>query len=219
MCFHRRISHTINTARRNFRWNLLFRVYTTIITLALVTQSMAPSGWACPQDSYTVYSPLDDGSGGTLRAAIEFINTNPGDDTVYFNITNCPGGVCTIALSSPLPDITSVTGSLIDGYTQPNAAPASGTSPASIKIVVNGNGNNCFTISGVEHTIQGLAIQNCGVGVRIQGSGAIGNVIAGNHIGTNASGDISAGNTHAGVWITRAHMATPSAAMSLPSVT
>jgi len=101
---------------------------------------------------------------------------------------------------APLPTLTNVVGLIIDGYTQPGAEPPDGSNPAELKIVIDGNGSNCFVITGAQHLIRGLVIQSCYHGVEITGSNATDNVIAGNHIGTDVYGSTAAGNRH-GVYI------------------
>ena len=60
-----------------------------------------------------------DSGPGSLRQAITDANTNPGLDTICFNI---PGaGVQTIAPLSALPPISDPV--IIDGYSQPGASP------------------------------------------------------------------------------------------------
>src|SRR5262245_4235227 len=61
----------------------------------------------------TVHSLADDGP-ETLRRAIIAANTNPGPDTIEFDIDNASPGVNTIALLSALPAITDPV--TIDGY-------------------------------------------------------------------------------------------------------
>src|SRR5262245_8777850 len=77
-----------------------------------------------PGSTIVVDNTVDPGDGicaspgCTLREAITAANTNPGADTIVFNIPG--GGVHTISPTSSLPEITeSVT---IDGYTQPGAS-------------------------------------------------------------------------------------------------
>src|SRR4030095_14131028 len=61
-------------------------------------------------NTYTVTSTADSGV-GTLRQAILDANTNPGADTIAFNIVG--SGVHTIAVASALPTITGPT--TVDG--------------------------------------------------------------------------------------------------------
>jgi hypothetical protein len=148
----------------------------------------------------------------TLRAAIEESNDTSGTDTINFKI----GGtapVKTINVGSSglqaLPDITDPV--TINGYTQPGAS--ANTLPtgndAVLKIELNGTNAGTFSdgllITASNSTIKGLVI-NCFFdnGVQIDGSGATGNKIEGNFIGTNASGSAALANGNAGVDISNA---------------
>ncbi|MDQ3537382.1 MAG: hypothetical protein M3415_01080, partial [Actinomycetota bacterium] len=130
----------------------------------------------------------------TLRAAIEEANALAGANTVNFAIGT---GLKTITLKSRLPTLSDVTGpTTIDGYTQPGAAPNTDpvVSNAAIKIQVVGGGEgafDAFTITSPGNVLRGLAVYNSYVGVRIYGSAAVGNVLQGNFIGTNAAGTYS----------------------------
>lgn len=149
--------------------------------------------------TYTVIN-TDDSGLGSLREAITNADANPGADLIQFNIPG--GGVQTINLLSPLPDITETV--TIDGYTQPgsrkntladgnnavllielNGINAGGVDP------VSGNGVAGLRISGTttsDVTVTGLVINRfSGAGIQIFGA-AGGHVISGNFIGTNASG-------------------------------
>lgn len=143
--------------------------------------------------TYTVTTTADSGL-GSLRQAIIDANSNPGTDTIQFNI---PGsGPFVINLSQPLPDITDPV--IIDGYTQSGSSPASTCSGvATIRIVLNGSGAgpsaSGFVLAPGSQgsTIKGLSIINfSGSGIEVL-SGS--NSIVGNFIGINASGG-AAGN-------------------------
>lgn len=135
----------------------------------------------------------------TLREAITAANTNaasgdapagdPGQDVIKFNI---PGsGVQTISPSSALPDITeSIT---IDGYTQPGASANTLAVGSDAVLLIELNGTNvvgffpALTVTAGNSTIKGLVINHFGAfGIYLQIGGS--NTIAGNFIGTNASG-------------------------------
>ena len=147
----------------------------------------------------------------SLRAAIHEANASAGPDTIQFNI---PGaGVHTIQLGNTLPTITDG-GLTIDGYTQPGSQ--KNTDPlisnAAIMIEVKGLGSSltdpatgfdAFKIVSANNRIQGLAIYNVFNHFEISGSGATGNVIAGNFIGSDAGSTfVAPPRTEGGIGIT-----------------
>jgi len=152
---------------------------------------------------YTVTNTNDSGP-GSLRQAIIDDNNNPGPDTINFNISGC-GTVCTIQPTSALPTLTD-DGTTIDGYTQPGAAPATGGTPATLLIEIDGtNAGNSdgFSITSAGNEIKGLVINRFSRdGVRISGSDATGNTVSGNYIGTDVNGTADLGNNSSGVRIT-----------------
>lgn len=172
------------------------------LLLVLVVPMPAVEGRSAPDDTYVVTNTNDIGA-GSLRQAILSANGHAGADAVHFNIpwgaTGCSADVCTIHLASALPILDTVSGLTIDGYTQPYADPPDGSNPAEIKIVIDGDGFDCFVVTGANHLIRGLVVQDCGYGFDIRGSNATANVIAGNHIGTDVDGLNAVGNFHAGV--------------------
>jgi hypothetical protein len=125
----------------------------------------------------------------TLRAAIQQANKTPGADTIEFDI---PGtGVATIAPASELPVITGPV--TVNGYSQPGAKPNAKAvgSDAVLKIMLSGakNFGSGLQISAANSTVKGLVINQWSyTGVRIDGSGATGNRITGNYIGTDPDG-------------------------------
>src|SRR5215472_12887811 len=140
---------------------------------------------------------------GSLRKAIVDANSNPGPDSITFNI---PGsGVHTIAPISPLPAITDPL--TIDGYTQPgaNANTLAVGSDAVLQIELSGASAKSpagLSISAGNSTIRGLVINRFNFyGIYLQTNG--GNVIAGNYIGTDTTGTTSfpAPNNGSGIFI------------------
>lgn len=141
--------------------------------------------------TYVVTSTADSGA-GSLRQAILDANSNPGLDTITFNI---PGtGTHTITPVSALPTITDPV--IIDGTTQPGF---SGTP----LIELNGTSAGAstgLTLQTGNSTIRGLAInrfQSDGIDIISGGT----NVIAGNFIGTDTSGLLARGNGFEGVFV------------------
>lgn len=143
------------------------------------------------------------GGGCTLRAAIDAANSNPGLDTITFDIDD--DGPHTIAPSSPLPEITDPV--VIDGYTQMGATPNTlgpkqGTN-AVLMIEIDGSnagdGANGLTLAGGDHVVKGLVINRFGgSGILLKGSeeSTINdlNAVSGNFLGTDVSGETALGN-------------------------
>jgi len=142
---------------------------------------------AAQANTFVVTNTSNSGAGSLVQAIID-ANSNPGPDIITFNI---PGsGVHTISPANQLPPITDPV--TIDGYTQPGAQPNSLAlgSNAVLLIEINGavaNSPAGLTISSGNTTIRGLVINRFNVyGIYIDTNGN--NTIAGNFIGTNASG-------------------------------
>ena len=139
----------------------------------------------------------------TLRAAIQQANYTPGADIINFAI---PGsGVRTISPASLLPTITDTVS--INGYSQPGASPNTlGLgNDAVLKIELSGanapSGAVGLRISASNSTVKGLVVNRWSeTGIYISGSGATGNRVTGNYIGTDASGTQKLGNYY-GVWV------------------
>lgn len=177
-----------------------------LFALAVV---MVLAGAAFPE-TYTVTNTNDTGD-NSLRWAIESANGNSVSDVINFNIPiSDPGydsvtGVFTIQPVSPLPELTEQV--VIDGYTQPGSQPATDVSNAVLMIVLDG-------VSSMGHLgllsidpgasaceIRGLVISNYERnGIFIE-SGANGNVIEGNYIGTDYTGTVGQPNLNCGIFI------------------
>jgi hypothetical protein len=135
---------------------------------------------------YTVNNVADNGAPGTLRTAINNANGSGGLDTIRFNFSV---GVppFTISLTSSLPDITDMV--LIDGYSQTGTSYASGTTPATLAIVIAGNSFDAFRLSDVTNcTIRGIVFNKCNSGVAIVGGGSNNNQVCGNYFGISYDG-------------------------------
>ncbi|MGA2061415.1 MAG: MBG domain-containing protein, partial [Thermoguttaceae bacterium] len=146
--------------------------------------------------TYTVTNTNDSGT-GSLQQAITDANSNLGLDTIAFNIAG--SGVHTITPDSALPFITDPV--VINGYTQSGASAntLSVGDNAVIEIEINGSllsGANGFTLwtGSSGSTISGLAINNFvdNSGIYIKSNS---NVITGNFIGTDPTGQTAAGNS------------------------
>jgi hypothetical protein len=173
------------------------RTFHLLCTVAAIAFSI---GTAAAENIYTV-SNTAEGGPGSLRQAILDANSHAGADTIAFNIPG--GGVQTIAPATELPLITSPV--TIDGYTQPGstANTVAGGDNAVILIELNGSSAgasaNGLTLGpgSTGSIIKGLVINRfAGSGVFIQSDS---NTIAGNFIGTNASGTTALGNSLDGI--------------------
>ena len=150
-------------------------------------------------DSSTSDGVCDDGTvpGSTkctLRAAVQQANAGTGA-VIKFSITG--SGVQTISPDSALPAITKPV--FIDGYSQ------SGASASNVLIELDGTnagaGTNGLTLSGNGSYVRGLAVNRFnGNGIVLQGR-AGGQVLVGNRIGTDDTGETGQGNGAAGVYI------------------
>jgi hypothetical protein len=115
-------------------------------------------------------------------------NTNPGADTIVFNIPG--GGVHTIVLTTWLPNTTDPV--TVDGYTQPGSSPntlplAQGTS-AVLNVEINGAAvilAPCWSYQADGGLIRGLVINRCVQGA-IYATGSVD--LTGNFLGTAAAG-------------------------------
>jgi len=149
----------------------------------------------------------------SLREAVTEANSSSGADLINFNIPTSDSGytvgtgVWKISPATVLPTIEGTNGAAttINGYTQSGASAntlAIG-SDAVIKIEVSGTGTsgiNGLTISAANCVVQGLSIINCNYGVDLTGTGATGNKLSGNFIGTRADGTTASANDR-GVYI------------------
>ena len=174
----------------------LTAILTLALGLSLVCLGLLSAGSlrAARADTYTVTNTNDSGT-GSLRQAIIDANSHSGPDTINFGI---PGlGPHTIHLLTELPDLTDDQ-TTINGYTQSGASPATDEVSATIMIEIDGSaigGGTGLDIHSDMNYIRGLAINGLDRGVRID-SGADNNRIAGNYIGTDASGISIVGNIH-----------------------
>jgi len=160
------------------KFNLLLTLIGTMLLSTVVAQA----------STYTVTNNKDSGQ-GSLRQAITDANNQVGSDVIHFNIPG--GGVHTITLLSPL-DVISGTVD-IDGYTQPGASPntlAQGDDAVLLIEIttLNGAANSILNIAAPNCNIRGLVLNRSGEDGIYIGSGGSGTAIAGNFIGTDATG-------------------------------
>jgi hypothetical protein len=157
-------------------------------------------------NTYVVTNTNNSGAGTLVQAIID-ANANPGHDNISFNIAG--PGVHTISPASPLPPITDPV--TIDGYSQPGSQANSLAvgSNAVLLIELSGASANApagLTISCGNTTIRGLVINRFNFyGIYVDTNG--GNTIAGNFIGTNASGNAGfpAPNNGSGIYLKTAN--------------
>ncbi len=146
----------------------------------------------------------------TLREAITAANTDAisgdapagsGADTIDFNIAGAPGTVHTIQPASALPTITGVL--TINGYSQPGTSPNSLASGNNAFLAIELDGTNAGASPGLNITaggslVRGLVINrfaNEGIVISTLGN----NVISGNYLGTDQTGQLDRGNGLTGV--------------------
>jgi uncharacterized protein (TIGR02145 family) len=139
----------------------------------------------CIKDHALVTNTNDSGT-GSFRNALEYANSNPGKDTIVFDIQG--NGPFTIQPLTPLPEISDPV--VIDGYSQPGSARATASSPANLLIELDGINLAASTglyISCGNCTVRGLMVNRFGIdGIQLVYGG--GNTIEGNYIGVDASG-------------------------------
>src|SRR5215212_2813799 len=175
---------------------------------AIAASLMLAAGPSYASTTFTVKNTNDTGV-GSLRQAMFDANVIPGADVINFDI---PGSeVKTIAPASPLPTITGPV--TINGYSQTGAHPNTRAvgSDAALKIELSGASAppdaDGLWITAANSTVRGLVINRWGTpgslesAIHIEGSDATGNRIAGNYVGTDASGTKALGNTLYGVYI------------------
>lgn len=150
---------------------------------------------------FTVTNTSNTGT-GSLRQAILDANASPGLDRVLFNI---PGpGVHRIELfPEPLPEVTDAV--IIDGYTQPGAAPNTSVNSDNAVILIQldgGGAGNATTYFGLVITAGGSTVRGLSIGglpgmlrpgtyddgAAIRLSIAGGNTITGNFLGLEPDG-------------------------------
>jgi hypothetical protein len=135
---------------------------------------------------------------GSLRSAVNFANTNFGNDIVYFDIQNTAK---TILLSS---QISVNQGTTIDGYTQAGATPATLTNPADLKVGIKkagtfSGGGSAFRLLGDNARLKGLCINDfnnssqSAISVSLPTAASIA-FIQGNYIGTDITGNTAIPN-------------------------
>jgi hypothetical protein len=141
--------------------------------------------------TFTVTNTNDSGP-GSLRQAILDANSNPGLDTIAFDI---PGaGVHTITPATAFDALTDPV--FLDGYTQPgssiNTDPIATNAVLLIEIEGSVAGGLGLNVTGGGTTIRGLVVNRWGVA--LQTTGGSGDVIQGNFLGTDPTGTLARPN-------------------------
>ena len=142
-----------------------------------------------PSPGSLVVTSTGDSGPGSLRTAIQAANSAAGSGVITFNI---PGsGVHIIQPLSPLPMLNAPV--TIDGYSQPGAAANTSATSESAAIAIALEGTTAgpladgLVLGGGHSLVRGLAIYHFdGNGIVL--TGGDGNTLAGNFIGTDATG-------------------------------
>jgi len=165
------------------------------LAASAATAALALTAGTAQAATFTVVNANDTGP-GSLRSALNSAESTGTADVIKFEI---PGpGPHVITPSFPLPTLTNPV--KIRGYSEPGATPATATSSAVIKIAIDAvNVARGLDIGGDEIEVRGLNIRRAqAAGIYVEGSD---NVIAGNHIGTNAPGTVARPNGDYGVHV------------------
>ena len=140
--------------------------------------------------TYTVNSTADSGA-GSLRDAIDYVDTHGGGTTIAFDFGTGPQ---TIDLLSPLPAITAPL--TIDGTTEPGY---SNTPLIELDGAGAGTGATGLTLAGNGITVKGLIIGGFGGdGIEVTGNN---DLVESSYIGIDSTGNNAMGNGEAGVAI------------------
>jgi CSLREA domain-containing protein len=138
---------------------------TAASALTFTVNSIGDQDDATPGDNVCQTTTPDE---CTLRAAIQEANTTAALDTINFNISGCPGGICTInvAATDPSRVLEATNPVYIDGSTQPgNDTVCTSSIPnrPSYKIVLKGTSQEPglrLATGSNGSTIRGLNLQN-----------------------------------------------------------
>ncbi len=172
-------------------WDLEFR--TGSVDADVLGSAGSHDLWDNLLATFTVANTNDAGL-GSLRQAIIDANAAAGADTIAFNI-GAFGSVQTIAPASALPTITDPV--LLDGRTQGGVGY---TGPPLIELDGSSAGvANGLVLDSNGSTVRGLVINRFSLsGIALLGDG---NVVAGNYLGTDVTGQLARGNAIDGVEI------------------
>jgi uncharacterized repeat protein (TIGR01451 family) len=183
--------HYTNPATHRLAWASGRLVWlSAIVLLVVVWAAFVPLAWAA---TFTVTNTNDSGA-GSFRQAILDAESNPGVDTITFNIL--PAGPKTITLTTALPNIFDAV--IIDGTTQSGWQGNPIIELDGVNVRAHGLAFSAQT-SATAYTVKGLVIN----GFEFEGisilNGGSGHVIQGNFIGTDITGMIARGNGRYGI--------------------
>lgn len=181
-------------------------VWPRIMACFLISGLIVPSLLSALTFTVTRVAP-DDNNPGSLRWCMNGANTNPGPDTILFNI---PGaGPHVIVPVMQLPVLTDQAGVLIDGLSQPGTwAGASPPSTANLLIVldgINAGASHGIWVFSSNNVIQGLVVhrfQQDGIRVQARPDITQNNDVFCNFVGTDPIGitDMGNGTNMQGLW-------------------
>jgi hypothetical protein len=144
--------------------------------------------------TFTVFN-TDDAGPGSLRQAILDANATPSGGAPNRITFDIPGtGVQTITPATTLPIITNPV--VIDGYTQPGAAPNTLAAGDNARLLIELDGENVVNpglwVGADNSTFRGLVINRFqGNGIQFDGNN---NVATGDFLGTDPTGTVAEGN-------------------------
>jgi hypothetical protein len=194
----RSLDGRIATMRKDTKMKNLMKQFTLLLTLIGTTFLFTVAAQAA---TFTVTNTNDSGF-GSLRKAIDDANSNPGADTINFNITG--GGVHTIVPLTSLPALNDTVD--LNGYSQPGtkANTLAQGDDAVLLIELNGAAISANTpvilfVNAAGCTIRGLVINRSAEYGIYLGSGSSATAITGNFIGTDVDGLFAQPNGREGV--------------------
>jgi parallel beta-helix repeat protein len=194
-----RLSPREREVRKNINMKKLKKLLGRVLVMLLLLAGLPLLPQPARAVTYTVINTNDSGP-GSLRQAIIDANTNPGPDTIAFDIPLSDPGYSSsnawlIQPSSLLPSLTGGS-TTIDGSTQTTNQGDTNTGGPEVQL----DGSNLastawiFSVESNANTIKGLAITRAGgAGIKII-AGASGNTISDNYIGTDPAGVSAWGN-------------------------